>query len=265
MNDSEDVEGLEFLRSTVRLGAKSLSSIVKRKNRQYKTLEKWREDQIARFLRIFAETSSDIATAYRRNRAATVAWLTRNLLELSIWIEYCTSTEENALSFRNDAFKDLYGIARAWDQLDLLNSRRARDLLLENVDQLFDPTEAKEQVDSIIEEFERIVSELSDAEAFLTDDQVSTMAEATGVVTLRDNHLNVAEVARSIGRGDAFTKQNRFLSKLAHPTALLAHMPTGDDYSAMEIFITDATLLAAECMLLLSAFVTEIFPKEVKL
>jgi len=263
MSDSEDIKTLDFLRFTVRADAKSFTSTVKTKNKQYKTLEKWRVNQMTSFSRILGETSSDIATAYRRNRVATVAWLTRNLLELSVWIEYCTLSEENARKFANDTLKDLYGLAGSMEHVDILKYRRSRDLV-QSVGRIFDSAEAKENFYSVTEALDKkVASALSDSGPFLTEEQLLEMATIIGEKNLRDNHLNVTRVAESIGRGEVFTKQNKFLSKFAHPTALLMCMPPGcDDNNPMSFFIQDAGLLAADCMLLFSAFLAGIFPKD---
>jgi hypothetical protein len=106
MGDSEGA-GLDFLRHIVPPAAKSVVSGIKTKNRQHRALEKWQVIQMASFMRILIETAIDIVTAYRKKRVATVAWLTRNLLELSVWIAYCTSSEDRARSFWNDILKDL--------------------------------------------------------------------------------------------------------------------------------------------------------------
>ena len=265
VNDSEDIKTLDFLRFTVLSNAKSLASAVKTKNRQYKTLEKWREAQIANFLRTLGEMSSDIATAYRRNRVATVAWLTRNLLELSVWIEYCSLSEENARDFANDVVKDLSGLARSMEQQDILKYRKSRDLVVQSVCQIFDSAEAKEKIDSFTEEFDRKVASACDSEPFLTEEQCSKMAAIIGQESLKDDHRKVWEAAQSIGREGVFAKQNKFLSKFAHPTALLISVPFGrDDLSPMSFFMQDAGFLAGDCILLLSAFIAGIFPKDAR-
>ena len=39
-----------------------------------------------------------------------VAWLTRNLVELSVWVEYCSQSAQNAEEFFRDAVRDLVDI-----------------------------------------------------------------------------------------------------------------------------------------------------------
>jgi hypothetical protein len=75
--------------------------------------------------------------------------------------------------------------------------------------------------------------------------------------------LNVKDAAGSIGRAEMFAMQNKYLSKFAHPTALLIHMPpTNDDKDPLDFFLDDAVYLAAECIALASAFKAAVFPKD---
>ena len=41
-----------------------------------------------------------------------LAWLARNILELRVWIEYCSTSEANALEFYDDALRDLVDLNR---------------------------------------------------------------------------------------------------------------------------------------------------------
>lgn len=200
-------------------------------------------------------------TAYTRKRVAAVAWHTRNLLELSVWIEYCTVSEDNALSFRNDCFKDIYGMARSLEQLDILKLRHTRDFLLRSMSRIQDPVDAQREIAEINDDFDRVASQLDDSEPFLSEDQLLQLASVIGEGPIRDNHLNVGCAARLLGRGDVFTKQNKLLSKFVHPTALLAHFPPVLANEPMDWFLTDAVFLAFQCTLCISAFIVEVFPR----
>ena len=113
LSETEIIDGLFDTRDL----AKSLLSALKSNNRRLKRLEDWREHQVTGFLRILVETITDLVAAHKKNRVSTVAWLTRNLLELSIWSEYCAASESNSLSFFNDSLKDLYGGCAHWSKL----------------------------------------------------------------------------------------------------------------------------------------------------
>jgi hypothetical protein len=103
MVTSREAENLAVLQNMGDMAEKLVRSI-RINNGKAKKLTKWRERQITTFLKIVSDTSSDLIIAYRKKRLATVAWLTRNLLELSIWIEYCTSSEANGRSFSGGYF-----------------------------------------------------------------------------------------------------------------------------------------------------------------
>jgi hypothetical protein len=89
------------------------------------------------------------------------------------------------------------------------------------------------------------------------------MAAFIGEETIRDNHLNVRDAAGSTGRAEMFAIQNKYLSKFAHPTALLTHLaPVDDENHPLGFFLDDAVYLAFECLALASAFEAAVFPKD---
>ena len=59
------------------------------------------------------QNSTELQLAFSERPLNTVAWLARNLLELAIWSEYCTQSEENAKEFVIDSARD------ACDVLDI--------------------------------------------------------------------------------------------------------------------------------------------------
>jgi hypothetical protein len=260
MATSREVENLAVLQN---IGdcAKGLIPSIRIKNRKQKKLTKWRELQITSFLRILSDTTIDLIVAYRKKRLATVAWLTRNLLELSIWIEYCTSSECNGLAFRNDTFKDLVGMADSMGELDLLKYRSTKDFLVRAVPRVFDPIEAQDELESLKKQYKKSLPKLIRNSPFLSPSRVSQLAMAIGQPAIKDNHMSVSEVAISLGRGDLFRRQNKFLSKFAHPTALLAHFPSHRTNHPADFFLEDATLLASQCLYFLAEFSGDTFPK----
>jgi hypothetical protein len=46
----------------------------------------------------------------RREALHQVAWLTRNLLELDVWVEYCSQSEDKARAFWEDAIRDTHSL-----------------------------------------------------------------------------------------------------------------------------------------------------------
>src|ERR1700694_5581974 len=82
-------------------------------NKQYKNFPDWREEQIAKLGLMIVETAMDLGRAYFEKRITTLAWATRNLLELSIWIDYCNLSDQHAKKFSDDSLRDLYGLSKA--------------------------------------------------------------------------------------------------------------------------------------------------------
>jgi len=69
---------------------------------------------------------SDAVTRYRellqrgrrRGELDYMAWLTRNLVELRVWVEYCSKSTENAEEFYRDAIRDLADLNKKVGGLD---------------------------------------------------------------------------------------------------------------------------------------------------
>ncbi|MDT7815950.1 MAG: hypothetical protein QOH35_4735 [Acidobacteriaceae bacterium] len=155
-------------------------------------------------------------------------------------------------------------MARSMEQLDLLTCRNARDFLLGNVGRVFDPIEAQKMINETNEAFETPAPQLTDTEPFIGEDVLLKMSSVVGQDLIRDNHSNVGDVARSLGRGEVFAKQNKLLSKFAHPTALLAHFHPSLATQPLDWFLSDAALLSSQCIIWISAFLVDVFPKEAK-
>jgi len=54
----------------------------------------------------------------RRGDLDYIAWLTRNLIELRVWVEYCSISQKNAEDFLHDAVRDLVDLNRTLGGLD---------------------------------------------------------------------------------------------------------------------------------------------------
>jgi len=71
------------------------------------------------FIQTLILSAADLKRAFVEKRITTLAWTTRNLLELSIWIDYCNLSEVHAKRFRDDAARDLYGLSHAVQSLEV--------------------------------------------------------------------------------------------------------------------------------------------------
>jgi hypothetical protein len=67
-----------------------------------------RYDLLKAFQKTVVETLEDLEVANKQHRVHTVAWLTRNLLELGIWIEYCATSSDHAKEFVLDSARDAH-------------------------------------------------------------------------------------------------------------------------------------------------------------
>lgn len=56
--------------------------------------------------------------ATRRGALDYIAWVTRNILELRIWVEYCSRSQEHCEEFFQDAIRDLNDVQRSVGGLD---------------------------------------------------------------------------------------------------------------------------------------------------
>jgi hypothetical protein len=91
--------------------AKSLLDDIVLLNQCEEQMDDWRERQLLHFLEITIASVFDFKRAYQERKISTVAWLARNFLELSAWIQYCNLSEENAKRFYDDAVRDMHGWA----------------------------------------------------------------------------------------------------------------------------------------------------------
>jgi hypothetical protein len=127
----EAKENLEKLNNYIPSTAEAAIRLIERENQKSRMFEMWRERQLVSFLRCIVDTASDLDQAFRKRRISTVAWLTRNLLELSIWTRYCNLSDEKAKAFRDDAIKDLYDIYHAQEALPSLEAQHRKSYFAE--------------------------------------------------------------------------------------------------------------------------------------
>jgi hypothetical protein len=71
-------------------------------------LGNFQPDVLGRLNFAIRENMQDLEVAAGSGRLSTVAWLTRNLLELAIWTSYCARSRNNAKEFVLDAARDAH-------------------------------------------------------------------------------------------------------------------------------------------------------------
>ncbi|MBS1859335.1 MAG: hypothetical protein JST11_28435 [Acidobacteria bacterium] len=135
-----------------------------------------------------------LAEARSRKQVRHAAWASRNLLELSIWCEYCVRSESNAQTFFFDTTKDALGFVNAFASLASMAPSVTSDACVAN---------AKERLGAV-------------AKAHSLD--------------LDDEFKRVHKAAKELGKDQeaAFRYLNTILSKLTHPTAFVVNINIDD-------------------------------------
>ncbi len=136
---------------------------------------------------VFSEYLS-LKHAYEEKRedSSLLAWRARNLLELSVWSIYCSTSRENARRFYEDSGRDIHGIFGAFIKW---GKERGRD---------------PEWIDAITGARRRLFQE----------------AASEGIASLDAPFKDVRHAADEVGLGNHFAVEYRMLSKFAHPTAM---------------------------------------------
>ena len=153
------------------------------------------------------------------------AWNARNLLELWVWLKYCSASRENARRFYEDALRDAEGMTDSLAKLHALKG--------------------------ITNEFEAAARQ-----------KIAEVArEKLGLDSLEGSYERVAEAAKSIGVYEWFAANNAFLSKFAHPTAglILGIMHQVESLRALQATLTTTGVyFAGQCVIVLEEIVAQI-------
>jgi hypothetical protein len=130
---------------------------------------------------------NSLADAHSKSQVQHTAWLSRNLLELLIWCEYCAASESNAQAFSRDTAKDALGFVNAFEKLAFM-------------------IPAQDNAGMIVEA-KRALSAIAAAESFELDDEFKKVHEAAKELSREHSVL--------------FRNVNVILSKFTHPTAFI--------------------------------------------
>jgi hypothetical protein len=100
-------------------------------------LQNVQPDVLKRLRSVVKTNTRDLQTAMTEGRISKIAWVTRNLLELMLWSEYCSTSVSNAKDFVLDAARD------AHDALDIPDGMFAPDFSFRTFrDELIQETKA---------------------------------------------------------------------------------------------------------------------------
>lgn len=129
--------------------------------------------------------------ACQERRLADLAYNARNALELYVWAEYCTKSEQNARSFREDIFRDSKGLYEA----------------LQSLTTLFPSRPDASNATAGLKDLDRVIS--------------NKALQLFGISAIDSNYKRVRAAARAAGIESFFVNTNTVFSKIAHPTALV--------------------------------------------
>lgn len=147
-------------------------------------VEEWYVILLTKIVLSVGRISRDLLDTMEKQALPAAAWNARNLLELWVWIKYCSASRANARQFHEDVLRDMRGLA---ESLSKMYKTRG-----------------------IKNEFE------SEARKKLTD--LATNAHMS-VNSLDASYLHVSDASKAIGLESWYGPMNTLLSKFAHPTA----------------------------------------------
>jgi hypothetical protein len=215
----EHQKALAKLQSVFPSESKALIMAVLRSENE-KRIPDWRAEQLIKFIGLIEWFVEDVQVAYEKERVMTIAWLTRNLLEIFVWVRYCNGSEERAKRFDEDAMRDFFGYITALIGLNIHGD-----------------SEVSEGINKLLTGYK-------------------DFAKTQGVQELADDYKRVRNAAKDIGDEKMYVSMNKILSKLAHPTSLALDAALREVGRKLyrDIFIVDAMELATRSLEAMSYF-----------
>jgi hypothetical protein len=72
--------------------------------------EPWRLALTVDLVQSVKRNCGELLETFGKDRLPASAWIARNLLELWVWVKYCSVSRENAWRFHEDALRDVKGL-----------------------------------------------------------------------------------------------------------------------------------------------------------
>jgi len=167
---------------------RALSKAFVTANKEAKRFPDWREYQIQMFMRYTGLYAADISEGHRKGRLDSVAQAARNLMELSIWTQYCKASEENAKRFFDDTARDVREMMEVLQKL-YTGVNKKPEKKIESILAAMENTAAKFKIEDYDEDYTR-----------------------------------VSDAAKKVGKRDIHSRIYKVMSKFAHPTALVLNI-----------------------------------------
>jgi hypothetical protein len=184
--------------------------------------EPWRLALTVDLVDAIERNCEQLLETMNNDRLPAAAWIARNLLELLVWVKFCSVSRENAWRFHEDALRDAKGLT---------------------------DTHAKSCG----------AMGLADEDSAVAAERLQQVAsEKLGLDDIDSDFLAVSKAAKApnVDLGDRFGPFHKTLSKFAHPTAGLVH---GIRHQAeacrhlQAVFTTQGVYFAAQSSLVLEA------------
>jgi hypothetical protein len=206
-----------------------LSNILERANKQQHKMPDWRVRQLKRFGEQVSIVGADLERARIERRITIIAWNVRNLLELWIWIQFCCVSESNAKRFRDDTQRDFYGMMKAFGKMA------------------------------------QLATGIEDANFTETMDKLRNLGKTHGIENLGDDFKRVSQAAEELGHKEFFLLNNKFLSKLAHPTAFVVHSAGSmkSERDVRDMIFVDGAKYAIDSIRRINNLMATVFRREI--
>jgi hypothetical protein len=188
-------------------------------------VEAWHLSLFVKIIESVSRICRDLLDTMDREALPAAAWNARNLLELWVWITYCSASRDNAWRFHEDALRDMTGL-----------------------------TESLAKMSELVESVNKYVPEAQQKIQILASEQL-------GMSAIDSKFLNVAEAAKAVGIDNWYSPCNKHLSKFAHPTAglVIGIMPQTKKLRDMQaVCTTHGLYFAGECVSSLEKFILSI-------
>jgi hypothetical protein len=205
----------EKLRTTIPKRLQELLEIIDARRDR---LEDWYASLFIKMLMSVARVCHDLLQTTEREALPAAAWNARNLLELWIWIEYCSVSRDNARGFHEDALRDVLG-------------------LTDSISKIYELTGVRNDFD---------------APARKTISDVAL--EELGLKSLDQSYETVRKAAVCVGMDHWYLICNAYLSKFTHPTAglVLDIMQESEKLRDLQVVCTThGVYFAGQCVIAL--------------
>lgn len=210
------------LRSAIPIRLQELYEIM---DGRKESLEGWYFSLFTKILISVGRVCHDLLKTIEQEALPAAAWNARNLLELWIWIKYCSASRDNARRFHEDSLRDIQGLTESLSKMsELIGSRN-----------------------EFVASAQQKIGEIA--------------LEKFGLESIDSSYTKVAEAARSVGLDNWYFPNNAHLSKFAHPTAglVVGIMHQSEKLRELQsVCTTQGVYFAGQCVIALEQIILAI-------